>query len=146
MTGVKFGITDMPSLATLFQTKSNVITFNLQVTIPSQIKNPSSPNDPVNFTDAQLQEFIYQAFHFASEQLNTTHGQDFFSAGAQSVYSNQFAAYVQAYLNTLALDGMFPAYQNANGVPSTGARTSTSIDPTKATPAVFTTGASGQGC
>jgi hypothetical protein len=94
------------------------------------------------------QEFIYQAYHFASQQTDIAHGDDFFSAGSQPKYSALFAAYVMFYLNNIALEGMFPAYENANSglIPSLGARASTLINPAKASPAVYTNGTSGEGC
>lgn len=146
MANAKFGITDLPSISTLYQTKSNVIEFNLFISIPNHIRNPSYPTEFVDFTDAQLQQFIYKAYHYASEMTNLTHGQDFFAVGAQPKYSTIFAGYVEEYLNTIALGGMFPGYQNSNGIPSIGARTSTQIDPSKATLTNYTVGTSGEGC
>jgi hypothetical protein len=146
MTGIMFGITDMPHFP-LYQTQTNVITFNLQITLPSSIQNPDNSSQNVNFTIAQQQQFIYEAYHFASETLNATHGQDFFSsAAAQVTYSLKFAEYVQYYLNFNALQGMFPNYENQNGVPRLGARANTQVDISKATPAIYTNGTSGQGC
>ena len=70
-----------------------------------------------------LQEFIYQAYGYASEQINLIHGQDFFSVGAQPKYSALFASYMMYYLNNIALHGMFLSYEIANSglVPSLGA-------------------------
>lgn len=93
-------------------------------------------------------EFIYQAYHFASEQVNLVHGKDFFSAGAQPKYSVLFVIGMVSYLNSIALQGMFPAYENANSglVPSLGASGNTTVTLSKSSPANYTIGPSGEGC
>lgn len=148
LTGVQFGITDMASFP-LFQTQTNVINFNLQITIPNSIAEPGNPSGRRYFTAAQQKEFAYKAYHYASEMTNLGHGQDFFGVGAQSKYQKIFAENAYYYLNYLALHGQYPAYEAANSglSPSLGARTSNLIDPSKATPANYNTvGTSGDGC
>ena len=147
MAGIQFGITDLPHFP-LYKTEINVISFNLYINIPNQITDPTDRTKSVTITPEMQKEFIYQAYHFASEQINLVHGDDFFSAGAQPKYSAMFATFVGAYLNTLALHGRFPAYENANPglIPSLGTRTSTQITPSKASLAVYTNLPSGEGC
>ncbi|WP_295653495.1 hypothetical protein [uncultured Mucilaginibacter sp.] len=147
LTGVQFGITDLPHFP-FYQTQTNVIVFNLYISIPNNIIDPTNPSNLVTITPSMQKEFIYQAYHYASAQINLIHGQDFFLAGAQPVYSSLYATLVMFYLNNIALQGMFPAFENANPglIPSLGARASTLINPLKATPAVYTTAASGEGC
>jgi len=145
MTNVVFGITDVPTFGS---PSTNVIEFNLQITIPSVIANPENPSQNYNISPQMQQQMIYNAYHFASQTTNLTHGQDFFSAGAQPKYSTIFAANVQFYLQNIALEGIFRTYELNHGgqVPSTGARATTSINPQKARPAMYTNAASGQGC
>lgn len=146
MAGATFGIMDEPHFP-LYTTQINVIEFNLFISIPNQITNPDDRSKTITFTSAQQKEFVYQAYHYASQMTNLVHGQDFFSAGAQPKYSTLFAGFVQEYLNSVALQGMFPSYESHNGgVPSMGARASTLINPSLATPAQYTDGNSGEGC
>jgi hypothetical protein len=147
MAGVTFGILDEPHFP-LYTTQINVIEFNLYINIPNEITNPDDRSKTVVITPTMQKEFIYQAYHFASEQTNLLHGEDFFAVNSQPKYSAIFAAYVALYLNTIALQGMFTYFENNNSgmIPSLGARVSTLINPLKATPAHYTIGSSGQGC
>jgi hypothetical protein len=147
MTGVLFGILDEPHFP-FYQTQVEVIEFNLYINIPNKITNPDDRSKTIDITEAMQKEFIYQAYHFASEQTNIAHSADFFASGSQPKYSAMFAAFVAYYLNNLALHGMFTGYENNNPglVPSLGARTSTLINPSKAHGAVYTNGVSGEGC
>ncbi|MDB5138592.1 MAG: hypothetical protein JWR12_508 [Mucilaginibacter sp.] len=146
MSGIQFGIEDLPHFP-FFKTEINVITFNLYINIPSLIVDPTDPSKNVIITTSMQQEFIYQAYHFASQQTDIAHGEDFFSIGAQPKYSKIFAANVLFYLNYIALQGIFPAYENANSgnPPKLAASTSTQLK-SSPTPAVYTTAISGEGC
>lgn len=145
-TGIKFGITDPPLLPG-GAPQTNVITFNLQITVPSMIANPENPGSNAYFTDAQIKDYIYESIHYASQITNAGHGQDFFGVGAQATYSQIFAANVNSYFQFIALQGKFRAYENQNGLPPPmGGKASTMIDPSKATPARYTTSPSGKGC
>ena len=149
MAEVFFGIVDMPHLTNGYQTKINVIEFNLYISIPNSITDPLDRNKTVIITPAMQREFIYLAYHYASEQTNLEHGLDFFSVAAQPKYSALFAANLMFYLTNIALEGEFPDYQNANNgqVPPLGARCNTNqFNPSKATIAVYTNGPSGEGC
>jgi|GEM_PF-3326428 len=147
MTEVFFGIMDLAQFP-LYKTQINVIEFNLYISIPNQIKDPTNNSKKVSLSAAMLQEFIYQAYGYASEQINLIHGQDFFSVGAQPKYSALFATYMMYYLNYIALHGMFLSYEIANSglVPSLGAKVSNNITSGLANPAYYTMGSSGEGC
>jgi len=136
---VKFGITDMPS--TPWGTpKSNVIGFNLQITIPNVI---GSGSNQIIITDAMAKQYSYLAYHYASQMTNLGHGDDFFSAGAQPIYSQKFVEFMQFYLNNIALE---EAFGNDPNRPTLGARVTTMINPSLATPAKYTNGVDGSGC
>ncbi|WP_130855643.1 hypothetical protein [Olivibacter jilunii] len=143
---VKFGITDVPLIG---PPKTNVITFNIYINIPFVIANPDDRTKNYTFTDQQLKEFIYEAYHYASEMTNLGHGQDFFDPViAQTKYRAIFAQNMQFYFNFIALEGMFRVYENMHEgvVPSLSATTGNTIDPAKAKVAVYTNATSGKGC
>ena len=134
LVGVQFGITDMPTFPWQ-SVQTNVITFNLRIVIPNAITYPEN----YTITQAMQKEFIYNAYHYASQMTNLTHGPDFFGVGAQAKYSAIFAAYVQEYLKGIALQGIFKSFESENGfVPSSGGTASPIIDPSKSTRANYT--------
>ncbi len=147
LSGCKFGIMDLPHFP-LYKTQINVIVFNLYINVPKEIEDPNGSPNEVLFSPATIREFIYQAYHYASEQTNIQHGQDFFTVGANTKYAKIFLNNLLIYLNSLALHGLFLKFENNNPgmVPSLGATGSNSISPSKASPAVYVPGISGEGC
>jgi hypothetical protein len=145
LNGVKFGITDIPLIG---KPKTNTITFDVYLNIPYKIKDPDDGSKTHTFTDAELQNFVYESYHYASQITNQLHGQDFFSVGAQPKYSAQFVQSMVFYLNFIALQGIFKHYENMHEgvVPAIGASGNTKTTPSKATTAVYTNGPSGRGC
>lgn len=144
--GVKFGITDIPPIGA---PKTNTITFNIYLNIPSTIANPDNPSTNYTFTDTQLKDFLYESYHYASQITNLTHGQDFFDPLiAQSKYQAIFVQNMKYYFNFIALEGMFRVYENTHEgvVPNLSVTVSNSTNPAKAKVAVYTNSTSGKDC